>query len=64
MISGVVTDAEGALAGASVKVKGTNKAVVADVNGRFSLDADAQDVLELLLLLGLMELLLLTRIMD
>jgi TonB-linked SusC/RagA family outer membrane protein len=46
MISGVVTDAEGALAGASVKVKGTNKAVVADVNGRFSLEADAQDVLE------------------
>lgn len=46
MISGVVTDADGALAGASVKVKGTNKAVVADVNGRFSLEADAQDVLE------------------
>jgi TonB-dependent SusC/RagA subfamily outer membrane receptor len=46
MISGVVTDADGALAGASVRVKGTNKAVVADVNGRFSLEADAQDVLE------------------
>ena len=46
MISGVVTDADGALAGATVKVKGANKAVVADVNGRFSLEADAQDVLE------------------
>jgi TonB-linked SusC/RagA family outer membrane protein len=46
MISGFVTDAMGALAGASVKVKGTNKVVVTDVNGRFSLEADAQGVLE------------------
>ena len=46
MISGVVTDAEGALAGASVKVKGTNKVVVTDANGYFSLEADAQGLLE------------------
>jgi TonB-linked SusC/RagA family outer membrane protein len=46
VVTGVVTDALGALAGASVKVKGTNKAVVTDVDGRFSLDADAQGVLE------------------
>ncbi|MDR2806362.1 MAG: TonB-dependent receptor, partial [Dysgonamonadaceae bacterium] len=36
----------GALAGATVKLKGTNKAVVTDVDGRFSLEADAQGVLE------------------
>jgi TonB-linked SusC/RagA family outer membrane protein len=46
MISGVVADAMGALAGASVKVKGTNKVVVTDANGYFSLEADAQGVLE------------------
>jgi TonB-linked SusC/RagA family outer membrane protein len=47
MISGVVADAEGVLAGASVKVKGTDKVVVTDVDGRFSLAADAQGVLEI-----------------
>jgi TonB-linked SusC/RagA family outer membrane protein len=46
MISGVVVDAMGTLAGVSVKVKGTNKVVVTDVNGRFSLEADVQGVLE------------------
>jgi TonB-linked SusC/RagA family outer membrane protein len=46
-LSGRVTDANGEpLAGATIKLKGTTKAVVTDVNGRFSLEADAQGALE------------------
>ncbi|MDR3366899.1 MAG: secretin and TonB N-terminal domain-containing protein, partial [Prevotellaceae bacterium] len=45
-VTGVVTDAAGALVGATVKLKGTTKAVATDANGRFSLEADAQGVLE------------------
>ena len=46
MVTGVVFDAEGALVGATVRLKGTNRAVATDPNGRFSLEADAQGVLE------------------
>jgi TonB-linked SusC/RagA family outer membrane protein len=42
----VVSDAEGALAGATVKLKGSNKATVTDATGHFSIEAGAQDVLE------------------
>jgi TonB-linked SusC/RagA family outer membrane protein len=46
MLSGVVSDAEGALAGAIVKLKGSNKATVTDATGHFSLEAGAKGVLE------------------
>jgi TonB-linked SusC/RagA family outer membrane protein len=42
----VVSDAEGALAGATVKLKGSNKATVTDATGHFSIEAGAQGVLE------------------
>ncbi|MDR1584169.1 MAG: carboxypeptidase-like regulatory domain-containing protein [Prevotellaceae bacterium] len=46
-LSGRVMDTGGEpLAGATVKLKGTNNAVVTDANGYFSLEADAQGVLE------------------
>jgi TonB-linked SusC/RagA family outer membrane protein len=46
-VTGVVADAMGVLAGASVKVKGTSRGVLTDANGRFSLsEVDAQGVLE------------------
>lgn len=46
-VSGIVTDEKGQnLPGAVVRVKGTDNAVVTDLNGRFSIDiADADDVL-------------------
>ncbi|MDR3132812.1 MAG: TonB-dependent receptor [Prevotellaceae bacterium] len=46
-LSGRVTDAKGEpLAGAAVKVKGTNSVIITDADGRFSLAAGAQGVLE------------------
>jgi TonB-linked SusC/RagA family outer membrane protein len=47
VVTGVVTDAQGSLAGAAVKLKGTNRVTVTDANGRFSLEADSQGILEI-----------------
>ena len=44
-ISGVVTDEMGPVMGASVMVKGTKTGTVTDVNGRYTLSADKNDVL-------------------
>lgn len=44
-ISGVVTDEMGPVMGASVMVKGTKTGTVTDVNGRYTLSADRNDVL-------------------
>jgi TonB-linked SusC/RagA family outer membrane protein len=45
-VSGVVTDSKGlTLPGASVRIKGTNKGVVTDSEGRFTIDADVNNVL-------------------
>jgi TonB-linked SusC/RagA family outer membrane protein len=45
-VTGKVTDEQGiAIPGASVKVKGTNNGVITDANGRFSINAEANDIL-------------------
>ncbi|MEH6679503.1 MAG: TonB-dependent receptor [Sediminicola sp.] len=47
-ITGVVTDEENIpLPGASIMVKGTNKGVVTDFDGRFVIDASVGDILEI-----------------
>ena len=47
LISGIVKDAQGSpLAGVSVIVKGTNKGTSSNINGDFSIEANAGDVLE------------------
>lgn len=44
-VKGKVTDAEGGLMGATVKVKGSNVGTMTDMNGNFSIDAKRGDVL-------------------
>ncbi|QEC79691.1 TonB-dependent receptor [Mucilaginibacter ginsenosidivorax] len=45
-VSGIVTDSKGlTLPGASVRIKGTNKGVVTDTEGRFTIDADVNSIL-------------------
>jgi TonB-linked SusC/RagA family outer membrane protein len=45
-VSGIVTDSKGlTLPGASVRIKGTNKGVVTDSEGRFTIEADVNNIL-------------------
>lgn len=44
-VTGTVSDADGALTGVTVRVKGTSTGTVTDIDGRFSLPAKAGDVL-------------------
>lgn len=44
-VKGTVVDAEGGLIGATIKVKGTNKGAITDMNGNFAVDAQRGDVL-------------------
>lgn len=44
-ITGVVTDADGPVIGASIKVKGSNAAAVTDIDGNFSINAEKGQVL-------------------
>lgn len=44
-VKGTVTDALGAIVGASVRVKGTNNGALTDLDGKFSLNANKGDVL-------------------
>lgn len=44
-VSGVVSDATGALPGANVVIKGTTKGVSTDIDGKYSIKAKAGDVL-------------------
>ena len=45
-VSGTVTDANGPVFGAVVKVKGTTNGTATDINGKYSITADAKAVLE------------------
>jgi len=45
-VSGTVSDANGPLVGAVVMVKGTSNGTATDIDGKYSLTADAKDVLE------------------
>ena len=46
-VTGTVSDAAGPLIGATIKVKGSSTGVVADMDGRFSIQANPSDVLEI-----------------
>ena len=46
-MTGTVSDAAGPLIGATIKVKGSSTGVVADMDGRFSIQANPSDVLEI-----------------
>ena len=46
-VSGLVSDSDGPLPGATVIVQGTNNGVSTDFDGNFSIQADAGDVLEI-----------------
>ncbi|MCK9160847.1 MAG: carboxypeptidase-like regulatory domain-containing protein, partial [Bacteroidaceae bacterium] len=46
-ISGVVTDNTGGpVIGASIKIKGTSKGAVTDLNGKYAIDASPDDILQ------------------
>jgi len=45
-VSGTISDANGPLAGAVVMVKGTSNGAATDINGAYSISADAKAVLE------------------
>lgn len=47
MVTGVVSDFSGALPGANVTIKGTNKSVSTDIEGKFSIEAKKGDILEI-----------------
>ncbi|MEE1898854.1 von Willebrand factor type A domain-containing protein [Flavobacterium rakeshii] len=47
MVTGVVSDFSGALPGAYVTIKGTNKSVSTDIEGKFSIEAKKGDILEI-----------------
>jgi len=47
MVTGVVSDFSGALPGANVTIKGTNKSVSRDIKGKFSIEAKKGDILEI-----------------
>ena len=46
-VSGLVSDSDGPLPGATVIVQGTNNGVSTDFDGNFSIQADEGDVLEI-----------------
>ena len=46
-ITGVITDADGPLIGATVRVKGSDIAAMTDLDGKFSLDAKPGSILEI-----------------
>lgn len=44
-ISGIISDSQGPLAGVTVRIKGTDKGVISDIEGKYSITANANDVL-------------------
>ncbi|MCR8557195.1 TonB-dependent receptor [Mucilaginibacter sp. BJC16-A38] len=44
-ISGTVTDSKGPLPGASVRIKGTSKGTITNIDGKFTIEADPNSVL-------------------
>ena len=44
-VNGVVLGEDGALPGATVQIKGTDKGVTTDFDGNFSIDANQNDIL-------------------
>lgn len=46
-VTGNVSDAEGPLVGATIKIKGTSTGAVADIDGNFKISANPNDVLEI-----------------
>lgn len=46
MVSGIVSDSEGPLMSAAVKIKGTTKGMVTDLNGKYSIEVEPGQTLE------------------
>lgn len=46
-VTGNVSDAEGPLVGATIKIKGTSTGAVSDIDGNFKISANPNDVLEI-----------------
>lgn len=44
-ISGIISDSQGPLAGVTVRIKGTDKGVISDIEGKYSITANVNDIL-------------------